>query len=218
MGHNMVVLWNGRTVKQSGWWFCLIQIKHYSSRGPIALWLCILHVHLCRDCETVPELHWNEPGTISQSQCTPPQCKQIIFGIKNENEVQGQSRPKLIRILTVLNAFWSKFGNPNLNRWGVMVWARSKWGQFCVWSSIWPWRSRSFPPPPKIIVILTKVFYTFGPNLVILAWTSPEFSRGQTSDWHRLTDTQMQATTIPVVQNWPRVKKKKNSFRKTSQM
>ena len=36
---------------------------------------------------------------------------------------------------------------------------------------------------PKTIGILTKVFYTFGPNLAILAWTGPELSRGQASDW-----------------------------------
>ena len=32
--HNMVILWNSHTVKQSRWRFCLIQIKHYSTRGP----------------------------------------------------------------------------------------------------------------------------------------------------------------------------------------
>ena len=43
--------------------------------------------------------------------------------------------------------------------------------------------------PPKTIGILTKVFYTYGPYLVILAWTGDELSRGQT--WWRtdgLTD------------------------------
>ena len=66
--------------------------------------------------------------------------------------------------------------------------------------------------PPKTIGILTKVFYTFGPNLSILAWTGPELSRGQASDWrtdwHTDTDThtQTQAMTIPEGQNWPRVK------------
>ena len=43
--------------------------------------------------------------------------------------------------------------------------------------------------PPKTIGILTKVFYTYGPNLVILAWTGDELLRGQT--WWRtdgLTD------------------------------
>ena len=33
--------------------------------------------------------------------------------------------------------------------------------------------------PPKTIGILTKVFYTCGPNLVILAWTGDELSRRQ---------------------------------------
>ena len=37
--------------------------------------------------------------------------------------------------------------------------------------------------PPKTTFILTKVFYTYGPNLVILAWTGDELSRGQT--WWR---------------------------------
>ena len=44
--------------------------------------------------------------------------------------------------------------------------------------------------PPKTIGILTKVFYAYGPNLVVaLAWTGDELSRGQT--WWRtdgLTD------------------------------
>ena len=33
---------------------------------------------------------------------------------------------------------------------------------------------------PKTIKILTKVFYTYGPNLLILAWTGNELSHGQT--------------------------------------
>ena len=100
--HNMVVLWNSHTVKQSRWRFCLFQIKHSSTRGPIPLWLCFPRVHWCRDCETVPEQNWNKPNTVSLSQCTPPQCKKISFGIRNEGEVQGQSSPELTGILTVL--------------------------------------------------------------------------------------------------------------------
>ena len=44
--------------------------------------------------------------------------------------------------------------------------------------------------PPKTIGVLTKVFYTFGPNLVILAWTGDELSRVQASAFrtHRRTD------------------------------
>ena len=46
--------------------------------------------------------------------------------------------------------------------------------------------------PPKTIGILTKVFYTFSPNLVILAWTDDELLGGQASAYrtHRRTDTQ----------------------------
>ena len=42
--------------------------------------------------------------------------------------------------------------------------------------------------PPKTIGILNKVFYTDGPNLVILARMGDELSRGQTwwrTDWRR---------------------------------
>ena len=47
--------------------------------------------------------------------------------------------------------------------------------------------------PPKTIGILNKVFYTYGPNLVILAWMGDELSRRQT--WWRtdgLTDRRRQ--------------------------
>ena len=43
--------------------------------------------------------------------------------------------------------------------------------------------------PPKTIGILTKVFYTYGLNLVILDWTDDELSRGQAGGWHTRTDT-----------------------------
>ena len=43
--------------------------------------------------------------------------------------------------------------------------------------------------PPKTKGILTKVFYTFGPNLAILAWTGPKLSRGQASDWRTAWQT-----------------------------
>ena len=61
--------------------------------------------------------------------------------------------------------------------------------------------------PPKTIGILTKVFYIYGPNLVILAETGHELSRGQAHDWHTdgHTHRQTQATTIPEGQYWPRV-------------
>ena len=63
--------------------------------------------------------------------------------------------------------------------------------------------------PPKTIGILTKVFCSSGPNLVIVAWTGDKLSRGQASGYrtHRQTDRQTQPTTIPEGQNWPWVKK-----------
>ena len=46
--------------------------------------------------------------------------------------------------------------------------------------------------PPKTIGILTKVFCTSGPYLMIPAWTGLESSCGQASDWH--TDGQTDAS------------------------
>ena len=58
--------------------------------------------------------------------------------------------------------------------------------------------------PPKTIGILTKVFYAYGPNLVILAWTDDELSRGQTwwrrewwTDWR--TDAGNDNTRRPIL-------------------
>ena len=42
--------------------------------------------------------------------------------------------------------------------------------------------------PPKTIGILTNVFYTYCSNLVILAWTGVELSRGQASAYRTQTD------------------------------
>ena len=59
--------------------------------------------------------------------------------------------------------------------------------------------------PPKTIGILTKVFYIYGPNLVILAETGHELSRGQARDWrtdgrtHRQTDAGNDNTRRPIL-------------------
>ena len=91
---------------------------------------------------------------------------------------------------------WSKFGDPSLNRQT----SSSELGKMTLKAKV---------DCPKAITTLSKVFCIFGPNLVILAWTGHELSRGQASDWHTQTDkthTQTQATTIPEGQNWPWVK------------
>ena len=60
-------------------------------------------------------------------------------------------------------------------------------------------------PPPKTIGILTKVFYIYGPNLVILADTGHELSRGQARDWrtdghtHTQTDAGNDNTRRPIL-------------------
>ena len=49
--------------------------------------------------------------------------------------------------------------------------------------------------PPKTIGILPKVIYTYGPNLVIIAWTGNELSGGQARGYrtHRRTHRQTDA-------------------------
>ena len=55
--------------------------------------------------------------------------------------------PKISRNLSSAKMhFCSKFGNCNFNWWWVMTCTSSKWGKFWLWSSIWPWRSRSIVP------------------------------------------------------------------------
>ena len=106
---------------------------------------------------------------------------------------------------------WPKFGDPSLNWWWVMVWTSSKWGKF--------WLLAKFDLegqgllPPKTIGTLSMVFYTYGLNLVILAWTGDSFR----ADKHMITahtkaQRQMQAKTIPKAQNWPRVIKSAKSL------
>ena len=49
---------------------------------------------------------------------------------------------------------------------------------------------KSSQSPQETLRILTKVFYTDGPNLVIPAWTGDELSRRQAREYHthRRTD------------------------------
>ena len=78
---------------------------------------------------------------------------------------------------------WSKFGGPSLNGWRVIARTSSKWGKFWLEVDLKVDLEDKGQSLPKTIGILTKVFYTYGLNLVILAWTGDELSRGQT--WWR---------------------------------
>ena len=131
----------------------------------------------------------------------------IGFEIKNEIEGQGQSSPKFSGILRVLRCIIG----PNLE---ILSWIGGEWWHGQAQNMAIFYFEVKFDLEvqgqltPKTIGILTKVFCSSGPNLVILAWTGGKLSRGQASDYrtHRCTHRQTQATTIPEGQNWPRVK------------
>ena len=57
--------------------------------------------------------------------------------------------------------------------------------------------------PRKTIEIFTKAFYTYGSNVVILAWTGVEYRADKLGDGR---DGRTQATIIPGSQYWRRVK------------
>ena len=133
------------------------------------------------------------------------------FEVKFDLEGQGQSPPKTIEIST--KVFYT-YG-PNLV---ILAWTDDELSPGQAQNGVNFDFEVKFDlegqgqSPPKTIEISTKVFYTYGPNLVILAWTGDELSSGQAHDWrtHGRTDgrthRQAQATTIPEGQNWPRVK------------
>ena len=76
---------------------------------------------------------------------------------------------------------WSKFGDPSLNGWWVMG-GQAQNGVNFDFDLKFDLEVQGWLPL-KTIGTLTKVFCIFGPNLVILVWTSDELSRGQT--WWR---------------------------------
>ena len=134
------------------------------------------------------------------------------FEIKNWIEDQFQWSPKLVGIWIVLRCIfvpnleivtsiggesWHGQAQNGVNFYFVVKFDLEGQGQ----------------SPPKTIRILTKVFYTYGPNFVILAERVMSYhadkqvliahTDGRTDG---RTDRQTQATTIPEGQNWPRVK------------
>ena len=89
----------------------------------------------------------------------------------------------------------SKFGNCNFNWWWVMAWTSSKWGKFWLWSSIWPWRSRSIVPQNNrdLNQGLLHLWFKFGDpswkGWWVIARTSSWLTHGRT---HTQTDTRRQ--------------------------
>ena len=111
------------------------------------------------------------------------------FKIENEIEDQDQSIPKLIGILTQV---FCTFGlNLVILAWtGYELSGQQAQNGVTFDFVVKFYLEGQGQSPPKTIGILTKVFYTFGPNLVILAWTGDELSREQASDYrtHGRTD------------------------------
>ena len=88
---------------------------------------------------------------------------------------------------------WSKFGNPDFNQWWLIMQTNSQTQNGVNFDCEVKFDLEGHgQSSPKTIGILTKVFYTYGPNLVILAWMGDELSPGQT--WWR-TDGLMDGWT-----------------------
>ena len=101
--------------------------------------------------------------------------RQTGFKIENEIEDQDQSIPKLIGILIqVFCTFGSNFV--------ILAWTgdelscrQAQNGATFDFEVKFDLEGQG-QLPPKTIGIWTKVFYAYGPNLVILAWTGDELS------------------------------------------
>ena len=136
------------------------------------------------------------------------------FKIKKEIEDQYQSIPKLTGILTEL---WCITGqNLEILTSTGGGWSRGQ-AQNCVnfdFQVKFDLEGQG-QSTLKTIGILIKLFCMSGSNLLILAKTSDKLSRGHARDWR--PHEQIQATTIPEGQNWPRVKilKKNHLFTKS---
>ena len=132
------------------------------------------------------------------------------FEIQNWIEDQFQSSPKL-GIWTVLRCIFV----PNLeivtSIAGELWYGQAQNGVNFFFDITFDLEGQG-QSPSKTIGIWNKVFYTYSPNSVILAWTGDELWRGQASAYRRHrqtdghTDRQTQATTIPEGQYWPQVK------------
>ena len=129
------------------------------------------------------------------------------FEIKNGIEDQFQSSPKLVGIWTVLRCIFVSNLEIVTLIGGELLYGQAQNGVNFDFEVKFDLEGEA-QSLPKTIGILTKVFFTYGLNMVILAWTDDELSHGQARDYrtHRRIHRQTQATTIPQGQNWPRVK------------
>ena len=101
----------------------------------------------------------------------------------------------------------SKFDGSSLNMWWVMAWTSSKWGKLAFQVKFdLEGQSQS---APKRKGTSTKLFCTFCPNFVVLAWTRDDLWRGQARGWrthtHRQTDAGNDNTQRPILssgKNW----------------
>ena len=133
----------------------------------------------------------------------------VWVGNKKLNWISISIKPKIGRDLNSAKMhFYSKFGNSNFNWWWVMAWTSSEWGKFWLWSSIWPWRSRSVIPQNNrdLNQGLLHLWSKFGDPSLNGWWVIAQTSWGLTHT-HGHTHRQTQTTTIPEGQNWPRVKR-----------
>ena len=104
------------TMKQSGLWSSL------GTHGSLVViwWLCISSSGEARKFDLSSQIWpWRSRSIVTQNNRDLNQC--------------------------ILH-LWSKFGDPSLNGWWVMVRTSSKWSKFWLWPLIWPWRSRLIAP------------------------------------------------------------------------
>ena len=74
---------------------------------------------------------------------------------------------------------WSKFRNPNLNRWWEITWTSSKHDTFSVTFDL-KGQGQSIT---KTKTILPMAFCNSWPNMATKAWTGHKLSRGKSQCW-----------------------------------
>ena len=104
------------TMKQSGLWSSL------GTHGSLVViwWLCISSSGVTRKFDILSQIWSWRSRSIA-----PQNIKDLNLGILH---------------------LWSKFDDPSLYGWWVMVRKSSKWDKFWLSSWIWPWRSSSITP------------------------------------------------------------------------